>query len=324
MSLADHPDVNEQTKQRIRQLSRRMGYQRLRRPPRSRTRHGAKIPQRIGFVLLGGQPEGDAHGFLDMLSAEVARQGMRMEMQSVPDPNDIPRRIPHLLKFAGGLDALILSGYADVEILDELEQRRLPHVILGPALGDVGLMPGRHGQIVTPDFIAMGERATSMLLREGHRRIAFICGRAPRGLQSDRWLRGYRRALLEAGITPDPGLMCTSAASQTDIDRAGESFANGPAPATGFVVPGAHTAGMLAMTLKQRGMEIDPAAMILGDAPPGVLNLYGLEQYRRIGSDSEQFAALIIHQLCQLYRCPLPYPAQLTVQFEIINPDTRH
>ena len=33
MSLADYPHVNEQTKQRVRQVCRQMGYRRLRRRP---------------------------------------------------------------------------------------------------------------------------------------------------------------------------------------------------------------------------------------------------------------------------------------------------
>jgi LacI family transcriptional regulator len=59
---------------------------------------------------------------------------------------------------------------------------------------------------VVPDEVQGGKSATEILLRHGHRRIAFINATIPAPAKDGRLL-GYRQALEEAGITFDPGLV---------------------------------------------------------------------------------------------------------------------
>jgi len=59
---------------------------------------------------------------------------------------------------------------------------------------------------VVPDEDQGGHSATELLLRAGHRRIAFINTTSPSPARTGRLL-GYRRALAEAGITFDPALV---------------------------------------------------------------------------------------------------------------------
>lgn len=59
---------------------------------------------------------------------------------------------------------------------------------------------------VVPDEVQGGRTATGLLLKAGHRRIAFVNTTTPSPAQSGR-LDGYRRALADAGISFDPTLV---------------------------------------------------------------------------------------------------------------------
>ncbi|BCW73793.1 alanine racemase [Arthrobacter sp. NicSoilB11] len=59
---------------------------------------------------------------------------------------------------------------------------------------------------VVPDEVQGGRSATEILLRNGHRRIAFINATIPAPAKDGR-LAGYREALEEAGVAFDPGLV---------------------------------------------------------------------------------------------------------------------
>lgn len=90
----------------------------------------------------------------------------------------------------------------------EIESWGIPLVVLVRSLG-----PGRY------DFAGSANEqgvqlATQHLLAAGHRRIAFLGGRS--GAVFDERLRGYRKALEQAGIEVDPTLVVAS-----DLTRAG-------------------------------------------------------------------------------------------------------
>lgn len=59
---------------------------------------------------------------------------------------------------------------------------------------------------VVPDEVQGGRSATEILLRNGHRRIAFINATIPAPAKDGR-LAGYREALEDAGVAFDPGLV---------------------------------------------------------------------------------------------------------------------
>ncbi|MHC6594633.1 LacI family DNA-binding transcriptional regulator [Arthrobacter sp. C152] len=59
---------------------------------------------------------------------------------------------------------------------------------------------------VVPDEVQGGRSATEILLRHGHRRIAFINATIPAPAKDGR-LQGYREALEDGGVAFDPGLV---------------------------------------------------------------------------------------------------------------------
>ena len=63
-----------------------------------------------------------------------------------------------------------------------------------------------HGQAVIPDEVQGGRVATEMLIRRGHRRIAFVNTTSSSPAKTGR-LQGYKRALVEASIPFDEHLV---------------------------------------------------------------------------------------------------------------------
>ena len=66
--------------------------------------------------------------------------------------------------------------------------------------------PALDSRAVVPDEHQGGRSATEILLRKGHRRIAFINATTPAPAKDGR-LAGYREALESAGVAFDPGLV---------------------------------------------------------------------------------------------------------------------
>ncbi len=316
MSLAGYPQVSERTRQRIRLISRQLGYK----PPRRRVRQGqtrSRSPSRIGYFLLGSGMQTEVNQtILHRLTAAASRQEMRLELLCVEDVERIETERPRLLQHAAGVDGVILTGHVDAQLLGELEQRRIPHVLLGSVWGDPRAMPGPHGQIITPDAVAMGELATATLIAEGHRRIGFFCGRMPRGLWNHRWYLGHHHALIDAGLPFDPALVHVTHAAHAAGNLAADAFNALDDPPTAYVCPSMDTVPEFLAAMQLAGREIDPRAIIAGGHDPSALT-----RFRTVGSDIGQITQLLIHQICQLHRQPLPCPTQLLLPFRLFDPD---
>jgi DNA-binding LacI/PurR family transcriptional regulator len=122
-------------------------------------------------------------------------------------------------------DGIILLGYGDyLEYRPKLEQlvNRGAHFVRWGSGGD-----GKLGMTVSSDNERGGFEATSHLLQQGRRRIAFI-GTAGPGFPEvqERW-RGYRRALNAAGIEPDSRLQADAAPDEADGRAAAEQLLAG-------------------------------------------------------------------------------------------------
>lgn len=100
------------------------------------------------------------------------------------------RRVDGLIVLTGRLSDAALRGIA----------RQLPVVVTGRNLKATNLFS------LNFDNFEGGRLATRHLVSLGHRRIAFISGDPVHPDASER-LRGYRSALEEASITPDPSLV---------------------------------------------------------------------------------------------------------------------
>ncbi len=323
MALSNCTQVNEGTRRRIWAISRQLDYQPPRRVGRSRTaKLKAKnaMPERIGFLLLGSRLQDNINqDVLQALTINASMRDIRMEVYCVESAGRIATERHRLLDFAKGVNAVILTGFVDTDLLDHLEAAEIPHVVFGPFAGGFSaVFSSRHGKIVTPDAVAMGELATSTLVGEGHRRIGFICSHLTRGLWNERWLRGYRHALLDAGLALDDSLVHVTNNSPDTGRSAVDAFATLKAPPSAYVIPGMTSAVEFMAAMRARHQEVSPRAIIVGGHDQS-FHRFGLAGCRIIGCDIDQAAELLIHEVTQLYRQPMPCPTQVLLPFHILD-----
>jgi DNA-binding LacI/PurR family transcriptional regulator len=318
MALANHPNVNENTKRRIRDLSRQLGYRRLRKAPEPRS-SSVRVGPRMSFVLLGGRLEDEVHlGVLHSLTTAATTLGGRMEVQAIEDISDQTALVDRVLESARSLDGLILSGYVERNLMIELENARVPHVVFGHPMFETTTHEGVYGQVIASDEVAMGELAVHSFVKAGHRRISFICELAPKGLWAARWLRGYRLGLSESQIEADPRLIQIAGQNYVGGDRAADALFAMTDPATAFVIPDVRVASAFFAAARARGKAISPQSVIIG-GQQALLNRYNVEHLPWIAYDHDQLAAVALRQLCQIAQQPMPCVTELLVPFKTRN-----
>ncbi|VEG75436.1 Degradation activator [Actinomyces slackii] len=137
-----------------------------------------------------------------------------------------------------------------------------------PALGETdSVLVNCYGRVgagpaaVVPDEVDGGRRAAEILLRRGHRRIAFINTTTASPARSGR-LQGYRQALAGAGIPVDEDLILEARPDQEGgYGIADDLLATG---ATGVCCHNDRMAMGLYDTIKERGLSIPQDLSVVG------------------------------------------------------------
>lgn len=311
MALADHPDMNEKTKLRIRQISRQMGY---RRPRKSADQQKKKVI-RFGFVLLGSELEDEVHlGLFNALAAAAHGAGVRLEVRAMPDLNSPQAVIDDIFTFAAHLDGLVLSGYVDGPLLAELANAGIAHVSIGHTMVDVASIESSCCQVVTCDEVAMAMLATRSLINSGHQRIAFVCERIPRGLWNERWLRGYHAVLIEQGIKLDPNLVQITGKIYTGAKPAIDRLMELHEKPTAYICPDIRIAASLVKALADHGVTLPPTDMILS-GHERLLAHHRMQDWPWIGFDLTTIVAVAIRQLRHLHTEPMPCSSEVYIPF---------
>ncbi|MCC7191619.1 MAG: LacI family DNA-binding transcriptional regulator [Phycisphaeraceae bacterium] len=308
MALSNHPQVNETTKKRIREIARQVGYRRAKRAKRM----GETPPvRRFGFVLLGAYFEDEVYlSMLQSLTSAVSVSGDRMELHAIEDIRDEAAVNSNVLDFARQLDGLVLSGYVNKNLIGKLETAAIPNVILGHPMFPGHELTSRCSQIVATDEMAMGELAVRVLMEMGHQRIAFISELDAPGLWQDRWRRGYQIGLFDAGLPVDPALMVISHG-----DRAAEILLKVETPPTAFIVPDVRIAAAFLTARRILGKPVADDAIIIG-GQQAILPRYGLEQMPTIGFDHDRLATVVFAQLRELCARAVVGSTEILVPFE--------
>ncbi|MCD0483795.1 LacI family DNA-binding transcriptional regulator [Streptacidiphilus sp. ASG 303] len=202
-----------------------------------------------------------ALGFRRNDSARILRKGrtasVGLVLEDIADPfsSALSRAVEEVARLHG---SLLFTGSSDEDPAREEElalafcARRVDGLVVVPAAGADHryLAPEVHAGIAAvfvdrppagleADTVltanAAGARAgTAHLIRQGHRRIAFL-GDSPGIHTAEERLRGYREAMAEAGLPVDPSWVSMG---PTGPDRVGAALAAalaGPAPATALL-----------------------------------------------------------------------------------------
>ncbi len=124
-------------------------------------------------------------------------------------------------------DGIIAFQGVMPEIYAELEKHNIPLVIINPGI------EATSATSVILDFETLAYRATSFLTERGHRDIGMICMQCM-PLFYDQTVRGFTRALQEAGINPNAAWMRGEADSEAGAARAMENMLKSGMPTAVF------------------------------------------------------------------------------------------
>jgi len=196
-ALSDSPLINRETKARIQRLAREMGYSpnALARGLVTRQTYSVGVVVTtladpfVAEIVQGIEATAHDHGYAVVLStcgAVPEREISAVEMLR-------SKRVDGVIVTASRIGALYL---------EHLERVGVPIVLIN----NQNEQSGRYTFTVTVDNRHGGKLAAGHLVKLGHRRIAYVSGPANHSSDLDRQA-GYRQALLEGGIEPQPALV---------------------------------------------------------------------------------------------------------------------
>jgi LacI family transcriptional regulator len=248
--LRNHPDVGDETRERVLARVKELDY---------RPNLAARSLVTGRTYLVGLVVPDLLHPFFAEIAkslSDVLRESgyYLIISSSEEDPELEEQEINHLL--ARRLDTLIIASCrSNVDLFFRIEKQQTPYVLIDRSL------PGLSANFVGVDDEAAGMLATGHLIDIGCKKIAHI--RGPETNPGIRRMEGYKRALLQAGLKVSNDYIIT--------ERKGD---------VGTKHRGAEAMGQL-MSLKPRPDAVfcfnDPLAM-------GAMN-YALDQGLRIPED---------------------------------------
>ncbi len=169
------------------------------------------------------------------------------------------------------------------------------------------------------DDVRGGRMAAECLLRHGHERIGFIGDNQADGLgfmSTRRRLRGYREALLAAGIEPDPGLVALRAhGAQPALESAVELLSLAQPPTAIVAASDTQALGVL-MAAQQLARRVPDDVAVIGYDDLETARLVHLSSVRQPLVASGMSAAA---RLCALIAGESPKPARVLMNIEVIE-----
>jgi len=201
LALNGRNGVSDETRERVLAAAAEVGYvRRAERQPRPARGFIGFVIEQLPFPVFSDIFYGDVVQGIDQEAHELGfSTGFTVVEPARPVEARAKVRQMLLGNRARGLIVIGGSNLID-ELVRDLAKQAAPVVLLDNYLYDLPL------DGIEMDHLIGGYLATRHLIELGHRDIGFIAGPAKYRTLSDR-ADGYRRALLDAGIKRDPGLI---------------------------------------------------------------------------------------------------------------------
>lgn len=196
-ALGDSPLVKAETKARIQRLAQEMGYSpdAIARSLVTQRTHTVGVVVTtitdpfVAEVVQGVEDMAQANDYSVILASSASEP--QRELASV-----------EMLRAKRVDTVIVTSSRVGALYLEHLERIGVPVVLVN----NHNQQSGRYTFSVSVDNQHGGHLATAHLTQRGHRRIGYVSGPADHSDDAER-LAGYRRALVEAGISFDPALV---------------------------------------------------------------------------------------------------------------------
>ncbi|MFZ3580543.1 LacI family DNA-binding transcriptional regulator [Loktanella sp. DJP18] len=267
-ALGGHADVNRDTRDRVQQAAKRMGYR-----PNAIAR-GLKTGRSgiVAMIVAGSRdPEANAHLFEIVMgmSAEISALGLQFVLH-VAQPGQDAARLHADLYRSGGIDGFVLIGPAPDD----------PRIATLTALGAPFIVHGRdpaqpHAHVDIDNY-RVGRLMADHLLDLGHRRIAFLNGPETEFFAIRR-RRGVEDACAARGLPADPALLLTTTMIEPHGRRLTLDLLGAAAPPTAIIAGNTMLARGIFQAAKDRGLRIPDDLSVL--AHDDGLELFALDSF---------------------------------------------
>lgn len=154
---------------------------------------------------------------LEGVEEEIKQQNYKMMLSSI-DPEIITKESKLEIIDQGYVDGIILLGFIGPEIVELLDKKDLPVVLLDHKVDKPEILS------VTSQGEQGGYDAAQYLINAGHRKIAYMLAASESPSFADRFA-GYKRALSTAGIKFDPEIVVKTKAWEENGYQAMETIA---------------------------------------------------------------------------------------------------
>jgi DNA-binding LacI/PurR family transcriptional regulator len=256
---------------------------------------------------------------LHHMLTEGAQLNCKFELSVVPE-TDVASQTDQLVTLARDVEGVVLDGFVRPELLERASASlAAPVVLIGNTYGDP-LLPAPAGCQVTTDMRSMGHLAARVLLRAGHRRVAFVCTSLFENLYYEQWLAGFRHAHADLGVPLDPKLLLiTGNVVNKNILAARPFLANDENRPTAAVVPDSGTARTVLDTLRASAYELPREAVVIGGSREQAARDH-LDQHPFIGINLDKLSRATLEILVAASRAGEPPRAQkVLIPFETHN-----
>lgn len=250
--INDDPAVSETTRLRVRQAISMLGY----RPNLSARQMRTQRSHFIGLLTDEIATTPFAVNLVKGTQAAAwASDQMLLLVNTEGDPEHEAEAIELLLERK--VEGIIYATMRHRVITPPLALYEVPTVLANCCAAD-GSLPS-----IVPDEVQGGYVATEVLLRKGHRRIAFLNLEAGAVAASGR-LEGYQRALETYGVSFDPALVrSTNGRPQPGYEQA-QRVLDLPQPPTAFFCGNDQVAAGVYQAVLERGLRIPEDISVVG------------------------------------------------------------
>jgi LacI family transcriptional regulator len=304
--MNDHPNVDQETRARVRSVAESHNYQ----PNVAARSLAAGRTHILGLVIPMGVSALFTDPYFPLLIQGIASACNANEhsvMLWLAEPEYERRMIRQVLQ-GGLIDGVILaSALLDDPMLEALRKRGLPFILVGRLPTD------NEVSYVDVDNVNSAREIVAYLLRLGHRRVATISGPSNMIAGADR-LQGYLLALRNRGVTPDPALMVeadfTEEGGYTAMQRLVPHL-----PEAVFVASDAMAVGAL-RALREVGLRVPEDIAIAGfdDIPFAARTDPPLTTVRQ---PIQRMGALAAETLIDMISHPQPQPRRIILPTEL-------
>lgn len=202
-AINNHPDINPETKNMIMQVIKENNY-----IPNNSARNLKRTDSRAIAVLIKGIGNPFFSKMIRIFEEEIQKKKYSFILQRVDEQEDEVDVALELIKEKKPRGIVFLGGYFS-HSREELEQLTVPYVLSTIGMTEyLGESPDF--SCVSVDDYAESYKMTDYLCKLGHEKVLILT--APSDDESIGRLRleGYKKALLDNGITPSPSLIIFS------------------------------------------------------------------------------------------------------------------